>query len=270
MTEKQGINHYFVDEAGDLVLFDKRGKVIVGSPGCSSFFMVGVAQIEDPEGVVRVLNSLTTDILADPYFRGVPSMQKDAGKTALGFHAKDDLPEVRREVFRLLLSCQVKVQVVVRRKASLVALARMLHSSGQRLTDNHVYDDMVKQLFRNLLHKADGNRIVFARRGKSERFEALSQAITRAQVNFEAKFGTPSDKPTRVHSLFSRNVAGLQVIDYFLWALQRLFERQEERYFDAMRSKFRLIIDLDDTRKHRYGEYYSDSNPLSVEKIKAF
>ncbi len=197
-------------------------------------------------------------------------MREDAGKTALGFHAKDDLPEVRREVFRLLLSFQVKVQAVVRRKASLVALARMLHSSGQRLTDNYVYDDMVKRLFRNLLHKADSNSIVFARRGKSERFEALSQAITRAKVNFEAKFGRPSDKPTRVHSWFSRDVAGLQVIDYCLWALQRLFERQEERYFDALRSKFRLVIDMDDTRNHAYGEYYGDHNSLSVEKIKAF
>jgi hypothetical protein len=40
--------------------------------------------------------------LADPYFKGVPSMQADAKKTALFFHAKDDLPEVRREVFRVL------------------------------------------------------------------------------------------------------------------------------------------------------------------------
>jgi hypothetical protein len=29
-------------------------------------------------------------------------MHREARKTALFFHAKDDLPEVRREVFRLL------------------------------------------------------------------------------------------------------------------------------------------------------------------------
>ena len=40
--------------------------------------------------------------MSDPYFNGVPSMQAKARKTALAFHAKDDLPEVRRDVFTLL------------------------------------------------------------------------------------------------------------------------------------------------------------------------
>jgi len=48
------------------------------------------------------MNNLRQSLLADPYFKRVPSMQPAARKTALMFHAKDDVPEVRRDVFALL------------------------------------------------------------------------------------------------------------------------------------------------------------------------
>lgn len=40
--------HYFVDEAGDPTLFGARGKILVGSEGCSRFFMLGLADVDDP------------------------------------------------------------------------------------------------------------------------------------------------------------------------------------------------------------------------------
>lgn len=61
---------------------------------------------------------------------------------------------------------------------------------------------------------------------------------------------------------------GLQVIDYFLWALERLYERGEDRYFNFLQPHYRLIMDFDDKRNRNYGEWYSDRNPLSKQKIK--
>jgi len=86
--------HFFVDEAGDLTLFDRKGRPIVGTPGVSQYFIVGVADLPDPENAHQQLLKLRTELLADPYFKGVPSMQPDNKKTAIAFHAKDDLPEV--------------------------------------------------------------------------------------------------------------------------------------------------------------------------------
>ena len=94
--------YYFVDEAGDGTLFNKKGRVIVGTEGCSRYFILGLVDISDPDGVGCKLQNLRARLLEDPYFKGVPSMQPEAGKTAVAFHAKDDLPEVRREVFSLL------------------------------------------------------------------------------------------------------------------------------------------------------------------------
>ena len=261
------VNCYYVDEAGDLVLFGRRGKVLVGTPGCSSVFMIGVAHLPDPQHAAEAMEKLRQSLLSDPYFKDVPSMSVNAGKTALAFHAKDDLPEVRREVFKLLPSIGAKVQVALKRKDRLVTAAKVLYSTGKRFHANDIYDDLVKRLFRNLLHKADENRVIFSRRGKSERTEAMQEAIAKAKRNFEGKYRIASNKPTRIESGYPSSAAGLQVIDYYLWALQRLYERGEDRFFELLSPSFRLIMDLDDTRNKPYGEWYSDGNPLHKERI---
>ncbi len=261
-------HYYFVDEAGDLTLFNKKGQVLLGREGVSNFFMVGVAHIPNPDEAHRQLEDLRQQLLADPYFKGVPSMQPANKRTALAFHANKDLPEVRREVFKLLPKFEAKVQVAIRRKFVLAQEAQALYRyKRKKLKPNDVYDDLVKRLFRNLLHKADENEIVFAYRGTSDRKEALERAITRAKENFAARWGDQGDKPTAIHSGLPQQYAGLQIIDYYLWALQRLYERQEDRFFFLLANNYRLIMDLDDKRNKPYGEWYSDSSPLSLDKL---
>ena len=46
----QTAKHYFVDEAGDGTLFDRKGHVIAGTEGCSSHFALGVLDVADPAG----------------------------------------------------------------------------------------------------------------------------------------------------------------------------------------------------------------------------
>ncbi|MEW5956518.1 MAG: hypothetical protein AB1801_02260 [Chloroflexota bacterium] len=209
-AEASGRVHcYFVDEAGDLNLFNKRGQVIVGQAGVSRFFMVGVAYLPDPDEAGRQLAALRQELLADPYFKGVPSMQPETQKTALTFHAKDDVSEVRREVFKLLPHLGAKVQVAIRSKVALAQEAQALYRYGRKLQANEIYDDLVKRLFRNLLHKADKNEITFARRGNSARKEALEGAIIQAKRNFMARWGNRGDRPTDIYSGYPHQYAGL-------------------------------------------------------------
>lgn len=263
-----GVAYYYVDEAGDLTVFGRRGKNLIGGEGVSKCFMVGVAHVADPQEFRDRLNKLRDDLLADPYLKHVPSMQPETRKTARCFHAKDDCPEVRREVFRLLAGWDIKVQVGVRRKSSLAEEARLARRLGNPWRGDYVYDHMVTTLFKRSLHKADRNVIVFARRGKSAREKALGQAISHAQSNFERDTGIPSDKTTKIIPAVPSESCGLQAIDYFLWALQRLYERGEARYFDYLAPHYRLVMDFDDKRSGKaYGTWYSNQNPLTQEKI---
>lgn len=131
-----------------------------------------------------------------------------------------------------------------------------------------VYDGLVATIFRDKLHRADTNEIVFARRGKSERNEALGRALEHARRSFQRRWGKEVTTPTTIVSAYPSQFAGLQVADYFLWAIQRLFERGEDRYFKLLEEQFRLVMDLDDMRRRPYGEWYGSSNPLSLEKLK--
>lgn len=268
-TPPDPVHQYFVDEAGDLNFFDRRGREIVGSEGVSRCFIVGAALIPQPEALSAQLEMLRLRLLEDPYFAGVPSMGRAGGKTALLFHAKDDVAEVRREVFALLRSADVELYAAFRRKR-IVAEQLRAHQirTGTKLGSDFIYEELTRAIFQDRLHLAETNHIVFARRGKSDRNVALSQAIALAKRRFEAKWRKGIDRPTTIASSTPSETVGLQVVDYYLWALQRLLELGESRFFNLLAPAFRLVHDIDDTRRRPYGEYYTaSSNPLTLEKM---
>ena len=149
----QSVRHYFVDEAGDGTLFDRKGRVLIGTAGCSRYFMLDLVDVPDPVILQRDLDDLRARLLADPYFKDVPSFQPEAQKTALAFHAKDDVPEVRREVFALLPRHPVRFLAVVRNKQKLLEYVRLRNErdAAYRYNPNEVYDYLVRRLFKNLL-----------------------------------------------------------------------------------------------------------------------
>jgi hypothetical protein len=264
--------NYFVDETGDANLFSSKGRVIVGTEGCSNYFILGILDIPDPDALAGNLKDLRKLLLADHYFKEVPSMQPKSNKTALAFHAKNDIPEVRREVFSLLRSYDLKFYSVVRNKRLVVEYVRQRneHSPDYHYRPNELYDYMVRRLFRDRLHKDDVYNIYFARRGKADRTAALQEALERARESFFRRWGILGTAPTNV---FPRNIVetpGLQAVDYFLWALQRFYERREDRFLNYLWPAFRLVHDLDDTRQAQYGVYYTQKKPLilaALEKL---
>ena len=129
MTGQENTNHYFVDEAGDLTFFDRKGRIIVGQPGASKFFMVGVAQIFQPEQVTLELAELRKQLCNDPRFKDIPSMQPSAKKTAITFHAKNDHQDVRMEVFKLMQTFEVKIFVAIRCKAELAEATKKTYEA---------------------------------------------------------------------------------------------------------------------------------------------
>ena len=268
-SHKQDVRYYFVDEAGDGTLFDRKGRVIIGNEGCSSFFILGLLDILDPVSLERDMKALRERLLADPYFRDVPSMKPEAKKTALAFHAKDDLPEVRRDIFSLLMQHELRFFAVVRDKGKLLEYVRQRNEvdAGYRYHPNELYDYRVHHLFRDRLHEDDAYNIYFAKRGKSDHTRALSGALQAARRRFTEKWGIASIAPIKVVAGKPNEIAGLQAADYFLWALQRIYERKEDRYVRLLWPAFCLVRDLDDTRLQSYGEYYTRKKPLTIAAI---
>lgn len=271
LANRGSIRHYFVDEAGDPVLFSQRGQnVLVGKPGCSRFFIIGVLNIPDERKISTELNTLRYNLLNDPYFRSVPSMQSRARKTAQAFHAKDDLPEVRREVYSVIRKYpELKFQAVVKDKKAVLRYVQVHNAidTDYRYHPNELYDYLVRRLFKNLLHKHDTYQIVFARRWNSTRTEALLAALQASRERFSDQWGITTDSTIEVVEKSLIQSTGLQVTDYFLWALQRFYEKMEERYLTYIWPSISLIQDIDDTHRNSYGEYYSQKNPLKLDVL---
>ena len=271
MENKQtSIRHYFVDEGGDSILFSRKGKAIVGTEGCSRFFILGLLDVLDPITLKDSFEELRTRLMNDPYFKNVPSMQLTERKTAIAFHAKDDLPEVRRDVFRLLHDTEgVRFFAVVTDKLNVLEYVRQRNKreSDYRYHPNELYDYLAGRLFKERLSQHEAYNIIFSKRGKSDRFDVLQKVVeTTSEPLSQQNIST--DPVPYVSVATPKEYAGLQAVDYFVWALQRLYERDEDRFLTYLWEAFRLVHDIDDTRQFIDGVYYTQKNPLTVEALR--
>jgi hypothetical protein len=223
-------------------------------------------EVDDPDSLNRELDSLRAELLADPYFKSVPSMQPDEGKTAVMFHAKNDLPEVRYRVLKLLAGQAVSFYAVVRDKHRLVEQVRARNQADPDYSyrENELYDELVHHLFKSRFHRGDHFEICFAKRGNSDRTAALQLALDQARRTYEQTWGVRSKTTIRIRASTPRDSGGLQAVDYFLWTLQRLYEKGEDRFWEVVRPQAKLVYDMDDSRTAPHGVYYTPSNPLTL------
>jgi hypothetical protein len=255
---------FFVDESGDLIFFNKRGKPVpLGEKGTSRFFLIGTARIdEDLDHVAERFNQLRNDLLNNPFCKHIPSMKE----TKVEFHAKNDCSIVKNEVFKLLQRLNAEVQVVVRRKEMILEQAiktYKLTGTRRTISEKELYHNMITRLFRNLPDTVDC-AIVFSERGNTFSDNSLAEALSKAR-----KRGTSGQMAqTIIRKMPSRDNIGLQIVDYFLWTVLQMYERDNSDYFSILKDKYKLIMDIDDLRTSELGVNYSEKNKISLDKIK--
>ena len=241
--------HYFVDEAGDTTLFGRYGKPLVGTTGTSRYFMVGRLEVADFASLDAALSALRAELLADPLLNTVPSMQPAAGKTALFFHAKDDVPEVRHAVFTLLRQHELRFSAVVKDKQALLAEFEQRRTQdatvGYKADGHELYDQLIARLFERFGAFGAEREVTFAVRGNKARTATLKGVLDEIDSGFVSAFGFSPHGQTAVHSTFPHKSVGLQACDYLLWALQRFYERGEARYLGALWPQFTRVLDSD-------------------------
>ena len=248
--------YYFVDESGDPIFYDHSGKLILGQEGISPILILGFIRTTNPQVIRQQLETLRKDILQDPYLKGVPSI----AKTTETFHAKDDCPEVREKVFKLIATLDYSAEIYVARKIENIFIKRHRHD------ENVFYDDLISKLFVNKLHVATENKIYFAVRGNRRRQEPLEQAIMTAKNQFEIKKQTTITTTISVQAQTPNGEPCLQVIDYVNWAIQRAYIKKEMRFLSAIEEKIKYLVDIYDFDKYP-NNFYSKANKFDINKI---
>lgn len=250
-------NHRFLDEAGDTTFYGKGKVPTIGQNGVSMSFILGMVKFKEPLQPLRQkIIVLQNQVINDPYFRDIPSINKKLKEGGFYFHATDDLPEVRKLFYDFIASVDCSFEAYVGRKIP------SLYETKHNGKEAEFYADLLSHLLENKLNKKGKLVLNVASRGKTTKNNNLQSALTKAQNRNKGKALTTqvlfNVQNHRVEPL-------LNVADYFCWAVQRVFERGEVRYYNFLKDRVSLVVDLYDSARYlNSGNYYSPKKPLTI------
>lgn len=247
---------FYVDESGDTTFYNKKGVDLIKKGSASKVFMVGYLETAIPNQITKAFQNIKNEISKDEYTKSVPSIQKSINY----FHAKDDCPEVREKVFKAIKKLDFKAFIIVARK-------KPDHFRNKfDLKASKLYTYMVEKLFENRLHLYSNIDIYFSKMGNTVREQNMKDALENAKKEFYKKWGQKNQGEIRVFIQEPSQIQPLQLIDYVLWAVNRFYEKGEERYYQFIKEKISLIQDIFDFKMYPKN-YYSDKNPLDIKKM---
>jgi hypothetical protein len=248
-------SYFFVDESGDSTFYDGKGRLIVGTEGCSPLLIMGFIETQKPHELRKAVLRAQRSIISDPYLLSIPSISK----TAVALHAKDDAPEVRYLFYKELKSLPFKAQFIVARKSE--DIFRSVHNGD----DGQFYDDLVGRLFQKVLHRFEHNHIVFSTRGSRERRRPLEEAIRKARTRFEERYKVKANCSTfEIEPQSPKGEPCLSVVDYMNWAVHRAYTKGEMRYYKFIEDKVSCLWDIYDFVSGK--KPYSRKNPFDIKK----
>jgi hypothetical protein len=229
--------HRFLDEAGDTTFYGKGMVPLLGSEGVSNNFFLGMLTINEPLEIVRQkVVDLQRSIMSDPYFFNIPSIHKK--KSAFGYflHAKDDIPEVRRMAYDLIISIDCKFDAVIGRKD--YKIYQKKHNGNQA----EFYADMFSHLLHDNIIGFDKLVLNIASRSRCTTHVNLERGLQKAIVVSKQKFPNNFDE-CKVQFNVQRPTTEpiINIADYFLWSIQRKVERNETRYFNYLSNKINNV-----------------------------
>lgn len=261
--------HRFIDEAGDMTFYKKshgQKTVSVGDNGVSKCFMIGMVHVKDDlEDAREEIRAFSKRIQEDAYFQSYESVRKTCLKGRHGYypHAKNDPIELRYEFFKLLRdNIDFTLQVVVGRKDP------RRFENQHRGHDSEFYADLLSHLLMDK-GKYDGLIIDVAERGSSTSNRNLQHAVEMArELSLRGKRTKPLEHGFKFNVQPYDEEPLLALPDYGLWAVQRLFERGDEKYYNLLIDRIRLVLDLYEPRPYpQHNNYYTRYNPLTCEAI---
>jgi hypothetical protein len=250
------ISYKFIDEAGDLTSLN------VGTEGVSKAFLLGMIEIEQSLKITRrQITKLEECVENDPYYQGVPSVQKRIRKYGkFFFHAKDDRQEIRKLFFDYLRNrLEFSYEAVFIPKTQYIMNVKY----DGRGKERKIYVDLLSKLLRD--KKYNGKTILIISKINNN---FLDKTMNIVLENIEVEnFGNIVE----FVSVSSSSDPILSVVDYCNWAVQRVLEREDKQYLNFLwdTKKIKLINDVYEiTNKYPKSCYSNDNRLLRAVEIK--
>lgn len=260
MTIPHKKKYFFIDECGDPEFYGKGKKLLVGQEGYQALLLMGMMRTHKRKVLRKQVLDFQASILADPMYNTIPSLNKKGKSWYL--HAKDDHPEIRAKFFEFLRSINgFKIYIIIGRKE--LDIFNKKHNNNA----SEFYFDMLHHLIKRRLYQENiHHQLYLAHREKTTmtKFQsAIDKAIQKQKEEIQLSFQYDIVK--------SSEYPELSIVDYMLWALNRYITKGEKRFFEALKDKYSLIIDLYDNDNYKdRNNYYWSKNEFSLDKATAF
>ncbi|TAF81065.1 MAG: hypothetical protein EAZ50_07425 [Runella slithyformis] len=255
-------NYLFIDECGSPDFFGHRKKLLVGTDGFQPLLIIGAVITENRKALRKSIVEFGTEIKKDPDCKDIYSLQKPDWF----FHARADHPIVKDKFFEFLSSLSgFKAFVVIGRKE----ISRF--TSKHNGNANEFYFDMLYHLLKDRLSREDTYYQVFLSQRQKSNTKDFTESVKRAIDRDNKRRKNTQNIKYQCDMVMSSAYPEMSVIDYLLWALQRYILRGEHQYYDLVKDKFSLIIDLYDVRNYKKGaNYYNKKSPFDLSKATPF
>jgi hypothetical protein len=256
------VEHRFIDEVGDTTFYGKGKGFILGKEGVSLSFGLGIVKFNRPLQEVRnEIAALQSQVEGDDLLNCVPSVTKRIAKGGFFFHACKDPDDVRSVFLHYLRDLDCEAEFHIARKIPSLFLRK---HNGK---DDEFYADVLSHLIKSRLKQARRMVLNIAERGSSTRARVLDSALAKATTRAHKRWSPDDLKTELVFNVQSPSHEPLLAVpDYLGWAIQRVFERGQTRYYDYLRERIRLVVDLYDTAGYAGSSNYYDNrrNPLTA------
>lgn len=219
--------YYFIDESGDPNFYDKDGRPLEATTGFQPYFILGMVETFNRVGLRNRVRNFIKKIRRDVLYNSIPSI---AGHEDWFVHARKDHPEVRINFIELLRKLKgISTHVLIVNKSA--ARFKTLYGNNS----NSLYRESLHRLFTSKNFEKGVKHIFYVSQFGNNQIAFLNEAVSSLRnegVIFEFNL------------VSSKKAPEMSVIDYLLWMVNRKLMKGETRFFNALKDKFGVVMEL--------------------------
>ncbi|WP_298715667.1 DUF3800 domain-containing protein [Chitinophaga sp.] len=224
---KRRKKYYFIDESGDPNFYDKEGKPLTAAGGYQPYFIVGMVETFNRIGLKNRVKNFIKRTRKDVLYNAIPSIaeQKD-----WYVHARRDHPEVRINFIELLRRLRGILTNVVIIEKDIEKFTTIFNGEPA-----HLYREALRSLFESKRFEKDIFHVFCVSQFGNNQMSILKDAtkhLAESGIDFQIDF------------VSSKLAPEMSVIDYMLWMIHRKLIKGESRFFNALRDKFGVVVQV--------------------------
>lgn len=250
--------YLFIDESGDPAFYAAGNRCIVGSEGFKPLLLIGIVKLKGKKEIRNAILQFMEELKIDPLYNTLPCINNCNGWY---LHASYDNKEVQVKFADFLRKLNgFEFYCIIGRKQ--LEIFHKIHNGNE----TEFYFDLVTHLIRNRLDREDTYyQVLLSARNKNSQHN-LKAAIENALESDNTIREAPLKIQYNCEIVQSKNTPELSIVDYLLWALQRYLIVREKRFFNALQSKYNLIIDLYNSGGID-AKYYNAENMFEIDPV---